>query len=308
MNLGQISQFCYDLTSSYLQIKNETQVITETQDAIRLTRQYLLNDTFSRWSPLNSEISFSYNGGKDCQVLLLLYLSCLWEFFLLHVNSSQYEAEYHAFPLKKLPTVFIDQEETFSTLEQFVKDTSKRYCLSLYEPIRDEDKSANMADAFREFLKVHPETKSIVIGIRHTDPFAENLKPIQRTDPEWPDFVRLQPLLHWKLTHIWSFLLYSGEPICGLYNVGFTSIGSIRDTLPNPHLKINDGKPLNLNFRWEIEHSYGKFGKCADHSVKTSDLSKSDTELLAKLGERYLPGWYLVDDSLERAGRIKNKS
>lgn len=306
MDLGQIAQYCFNLTTSYLQIEHRTEVISETQSAIKLTREYLLDDVFPVWSPLNSEISFSYNGGKDCQVLLLIYLSCVWEFFLLTLKDSQYERQYHLFPLKKLPTVFIDQEKTFSTLQDFVTTTSERYCLSLYESIRDDEKSVSMADAFEEYLKIHPETKAIVIGIRHTDPFAENLKTIQRTDPNWPDFVRLQPFLHWKLASVWSFLLYANEPICGIYSMGFTSIGSINNTLPNPYLKIqpNSNKP-RLVFQWEIDHAFGKKKSQNNSLVNISKINRADIQLLSGLQDEFLPGWYLTDDSLERAGRIK---
>ena len=258
MGLGEISELCYRITESYLQLPNRTDIITETKDAIRLTREYLLDDIFTRWSPINGQISFSYNGGKDCQVLLLLYLSCLWEFFYINGKTSQFDYEYQKFPMKLLPTVFIDQDATFITLEKFISETSQRYSLSLYESRREVSKNQNMADSFRDFLKIYPETEAIVIGIRHTDPYGESLKPIQKTDSNWPEFIRLQPLLHWKLASIWSFLLFSNEPICGLYGVGFTSIGSMESTVPNPYLSKKGNDVLPLQFEWEINNAFGK--------------------------------------------------
>lgn len=305
MDLGQVSEYCYNLTNSYLQISNQSQIISDTQDAIRLTKRYFLQDIFTRWSPLNSEISFSYNGGKDCQVLLLLYLGCIWEFFLSTLRDSQYDRQYHRYPLERLPTVFIDQEQTFATMEEFVASTSERYCLSLYESLRDEERKVSMAEAFEQFLKLHSETKAIVIGVRHTDPYAADLEAIQPTDANWPDFLRLQPLLHWKLSNIWSFLLYSNEPICGIYSMGFTSIGSIDNTLPNPHLRVDQEDKPDLLFQWEITHAFGKPGD-NDDKVNVSEVKPQDLELLKDSNEKYLPGWYLTDDSLERAGRIKS--
>ncbi|KOH52634.1 MTG1p putative GTPase peripheral to the mitochondrial inner membrane [Saccharomyces cerevisiae] len=156
------------------------------------------------------------------------------------------------------------------------------------------------------FLKIYPETEAIVIGIRHTDPFGEALKPIQRTDSNWPDFMRLQPLLHWDLTNIWSFLLYSNEPICGLYGKGFTSIGGINNSLPNPHLRKDSNNPA-LHFEWEIIHAFGKDAEGERSSaINTSPISVVDKERFSKYHDNYYPGWYLVDDTLERAGRIKN--
>ncbi|QLQ80306.1 hypothetical protein HG537_0D03070 [Torulaspora globosa] len=304
MDLGQVSEYCYNLTNSYLEIKNQTQVIADTQDAIRLTKRYFLQDIFPRWSPLSCEISFSYNGGKDCQVLLLLYLGCIWEFFLNSVQDSQYDRQYHQYPLRSLPTVFIDQEETFATMEDFVASTSERYCLSLYESVRDEGKKLSMPEAFDQYLKLHSDTKAIVIGIRYTDPYAADLKTIQPTDDDWPDFLRLQPLLHWKLSNIWSFLLFSNEPICGIYGMGFTSIGSIKNTLPNPHLNVDRKDKPSLLFQWEIAHAFGKTDD-QDPEVNVSQVNHKDLALLNNSNEKYLPGWYLTDDSLERAGRVK---
>ncbi|CCF58806.1 hypothetical protein KAFR_0F02090 [Kazachstania africana CBS 2517] len=309
MTLARISETCYKITKSYLNLTNRTSIITETQNAINLTRHILINDVFTRWSPLNGEISFSYNGGKDCQVLLLLYLSCLWEFFVVKANESQFDFKYHRFPMTQLPTVFINSEETWPTLENFMNYTQKRYHLSLYESMKDDDrynKSMSMSDAFQDFLYKNPVTKAIVIGIRHTDPFGEHLKSIQKTDSNWPDFIRLQPLLHWKLGNIWSFLLFSNEPICGLYNYGFTSIGNVHETKPNPFLKIeNSSNDIELPFSREISNSFNPEMRNDNNIVNFSEIDGTDKEWLLQYSGNYLPGWYLTDDSLERAGRFK---
>ncbi|CCD22826.1 FMN adenylyltransferase NDAI_0A06720 [Naumovozyma dairenensis CBS 421] len=313
MGLSEVSELCYKITESYLKLNHETSIIIETQNAIRLTRHYLLDDIFTRWSPINGEISFSYNGGKDCQVLLLLYLSCLWEFFIVNAKRSQFEAKYQKFPMEQLPTVFIDQDETFTTLENFILETSKRYNLSLYESKKEVGRNQSMADAFRDFLKIYPETKAIAIGVRSTDPYGELLKPIQKTDSNWPNFTRLQPLLHWKLANIWSFLLFSNEPICALYVHGFTSIGGIKNTIPNPYLAVQnkenkENKAPKLYFEWEIKNSFNNGESPTNKRIGTSVsyLDKADEKISIGLGQtKFFPGWYLIDDALERAGRLK---
>lgn len=300
MKLGNIAEHCYNITSSYLSLPAHTPIISSTQKAIELTRQQLLNDTFNKWSPLNGDISFSYNGGKDCQVLVLLYLSCLWEFFLKTIHNSQYGESNHKFPLFELPTVFIDQEEGFSTIKSFVETTSSRYAMSLYESSRNEEgKTFNMTESFQNYLNIHPETEAIVIGIRHTDPFGESLTHIQKTDSGWPDFTRIQPILHWNLENIWSFLLYSGEPVCGLYGFGYTSLGGLHNTQPNPNLAIDeDNENTQCSFEWELSHSFGgNRMKCL--------IDDDDRTLIDAMTKKYHPGWYLTDDALERAGRIK---
>lgn len=311
--LEKVAEKCFNITQSYLSIETNSlinsAIIKQTQEAINITRKNLLGTIFERWNPFNGEISFSYNGGKDCQVLLILYLGCLWEFFLQGAKDSQYESKYHKFPIERLPTVYIDQPDSFKTAQEFLEQTVHRYCLSLYES--DEDQKVQMSKAFETFLEMHPETKAILIGVRHSDPFGETLKVIQSTDPSWPQFIRLQPLLHWNLAEVWSFLLYSGEDICGLYGLGFTSLGSINATLRNPYLKITD-KETNINhdasrhsnkFLWEIENNCNGDGKTHASKVSRSDLNSIEKDS----SEQFYPGWYLTKDAWERAGRLAKR-
>ncbi|SCU80492.1 LADA_0B07800g1_1 [Lachancea dasiensis] len=299
MTLAEVAERCYHITSSYLASSSDSAIVGSTKEALNLTRRYFLQDVFTQWNPFSKKLSFSYNGGKDCQVLLILYLSCLWEFFAESVGSSQYPAQYHQFPLRFLPTVYINQTETFTTLENSIESTRKRYFLSVYESPQNQ---TSMPEAFKKFLDVHPQTEAIVIGIRHTDPFGSDLDCVQKTDKNWPTFMRIQPLLHWKLANVWSLLLYSNEEICGLYETGFTSIGSINSTVPNPFLKKSHSD-LQNPFQWEIENAFGK-RKEDINKVRVSKLSSADVQLFAGCSDdEYYPGWYLVDDSLERAGR-----
>ncbi|SCU91533.1 LAFA_0F04346g1_1 [Lachancea sp. 'fantastica'] len=304
MTLADISKHCHNITSSYLAVTNGSELVESTKDAIRLTRYHLLEEVFRRWDPFGNQLSFSYNGGKDCQVLLILYLSCLWEFFITKSRSSQYDSQYHHFPLRSLPTVYINQAETFNTLEQSIESARERYFLSIYESPQNQ---TSMPEAFENYLKVHSTAEAIVIGIRYTDPFGADLRCIQETDSGWPQFMRVQPLLHWTLANVWSILLYSNEEICGLYERGFTSIGGINSTVPNPALKINDDANIPAfknSFEWEIANAYGK--QMPSDKVKVSKLTDADEALLQGTGQLgFYPGWFLTDDSLERAGRIR---
>ncbi|CEP61229.1 FMN adenylyltransferase LALA0_S02e09648g [Lachancea lanzarotensis] len=305
MTLADISEHCHNITNSYLAVTNGSELVESTQEAIRLTRYHLLEEVFSRWDPFGNQLSFSYNGGKDCQVLLILYLSCLWEFFITKTRNSQYDSQYHQFPLQFLPTVYINQAETFNTLEQSIESARERYFLSIYESPRNQ---TSMPEAFENYLKVHSTAKAIVIGIRYTDPFGADLCCIQETDSGWPQFMRVQPLLHWTLANVWSILLYSNEEICGLYEKGFTSIGGINSTVPNPALKIRNDDATSCGkrnpFEWEISNAYGKETPC--NKVKVSKLTDADEVLLQSTGQLdFHPGWFLINDSLERAGRIR---
>lgn len=52
--------------------------------------------------------------------------------------------------------------------------------------------------------------------------------------------MRINPLLDWNCENIWEYLLKNHVPYCSLYNLGYTSIGNMNNTVPNPHLKISD--------------------------------------------------------------------
>ncbi|AAS52879.1 AER198Wp [Eremothecium gossypii ATCC 10895] len=309
-SLFEVAKRCSKITESYLLISSGSAIIQSTQNAIRVTQRCLLEDVFPKWNPLEGAISFSYNGGKDCQALLVIYLACLWEYFMRGVAESQYDAQYQRFWIHRLPAVYIDQAETYGSLENFVEATVERYALALYESPKE--RKVSMAEAFKDYLELYPKTKAIVIGIRHTDPYAEKLSPVQKTDAGWPEFIRVQPLLHWKLANIWSFLLYSGEEICGLYQVGFTSIGGINSTTRNPYLlatkaateegTVSNEERINNHFTWEISNAYGL--EQADDKPHCSALTDDDLRLIASHSQQdYLPGWFLINDRWERAGR-----
>ena len=305
MDLGEISQLCYNMTTSYLQWSNTSEIISETQDAINLTREYFLRDIFTKWDPLSNQISFSFNGGKDCQVLLLLYLSCLWEFFFTSVQNSQFDSQYQRFPLSNISGVLISQEAVFPSIQTFIDYGVDRYHLDMYESLPSDGKQTSMADAFQTYLDLYPNIQAIIIGVRNTDPYGDTLKLIQSTDSGWPLFDRVQPILHWKLAHIWSFILYSGEKICGLYANGYTSIGDINGTFPNPHLITNGTDPLPLFFNAEIENSFGMCSNNDTQNVNILPLDEEDRISISSFDNIYYPGWYLIEDSLEREGRVK---
>lgn len=60
------------------------------------------------------------------------------------------------------------------------------------------------------------------------------------TDPDWPQVVRVSPLLDWHYSYIWDYLLYFRVPYCSLYNDGYTSLGNMKNTLRNPSLLYYD--------------------------------------------------------------------
>lgn len=60
------------------------------------------------------------------------------------------------------------------------------------------------------------------------------------TDPNWPQILRVSPLLDWHYSDIWDYLLFYNVPYCKLYDMGFTSLGNTINTKRNPSLIYSD--------------------------------------------------------------------
>ncbi|CDK27944.1 unnamed protein product [Kuraishia capsulata CBS 1993] len=174
-----------------------------------------------------SEISVSYNGGKDCLVMLVILLAAIYDSF----KNGELDD-----PQTKLNAVYINTEEVFEEQNKFLYSSVDHYKLSFVQIKK------GMSEGFRDYLDMKPEVKAIVVGIRRIDPFGGDLSPLQKTDHGWPDFMRINPVLEWTYTEIWCFLKICKIPYCKLYDEGYTSIGGIDNTIKNPLLRVESSE------------------------------------------------------------------
>ncbi|SMY27913.1 unnamed protein product [Zymoseptoria tritici ST99CH_1A5] len=191
------------------------QVQRQTRESLAVVEEAL--QKFSQ-----DELSFSYNGGKDCLVLLVIYLAAL------HTHSKRTGT---TLP-QTLRSVYIVSPNPFPAVTHFVEHTSKKYHLSLtshHQPMRE---------AFAAYLADNPAIRAIFVGTRRTDPHGAQLTHFDPTDGGWPSFVRIHPVIDWHYTDIWGFIRELGVEYCELYDMGYTSLGGTDDTHPNPALKI----------------------------------------------------------------------
>lgn len=256
-----------------------------------------------------SSLSLSYNGGKDCLVLLILYLATLYTHFKSsskpapsnNNNNTITTTTASASQTTRFPTsiasVYAQSPDPFPAISNFVTTSSKRYHLDLYTvrtnprpghhhhhhrapaasstpPARNRpnpEKRITIRDAFAFYLSPgetdnnpdnpekpdpspppnkphHPEIKAIFVGTRRTDPHGAKLSHFDRTDHGWPDFMRIHPVIDWRLSDIWCFLRADelrepdGSPLayCEMYDEGYTSLGGVGDTVRNPRLRYLD--------------------------------------------------------------------
>lgn len=99
-------------------------------------------------------------------------------------------------------------------------------------------------------VKGDRELIAFVMGTRRNDPFAKELEHFSPSSPDWPPFMRVNPIIDWRYAEVWQFLRGFGIPYCVLYDHGYTSIGSVQTTAPNPELKTADG---TYRPAWELQ-------------------------------------------------------
>ncbi|KAF3632893.1 putative pentatricopeptide repeat-containing protein, mitochondrial-like [Capsicum annuum] len=206
------------------------------------------------------EVALSFNGGKDSTVLLhLLRAGCF-----LHQaegnNSGGKAADGgKAFPIR---TIYFESQSAFPEINSFTYEAASIYDIQM-DIIRLDFKSGLEA-----LLKANP-IRAIFLGVRIGDPTAVGQEQFSPSSPGWPPFMRVNPILDWSYRDVWAFLLVCKVQYCSLYDQGYTSIGSIHDTVPNALL-----------------------------CMKNSDSSE----------EKFKPAYLLADGRLERAGRVKKNS
>lgn len=193
-----------------------------------------------------SELSVSYNGGKDCLVLLILFLAGLHP-YNRHVQNdteaNQTSGEDTPTIVDKeiptIPAIYALPPDPFPAVEDFVVSSAAAYHLSITK-YTTAPPSTTLRSSFEDYLSKHPSIRAIFVGTRRTDPHGARLTHFDRTDHGWPDFMRVHPVIDWHYAEIWAFIRHLGLNYCSLYDMGYTSLGGTSDTHPNPRLRVGD--------------------------------------------------------------------
>lgn len=184
----------------------------------------IIEEAFKRYK--SDQICVSFNGGKDCCVVL----------YLFYAVASRLGIK---FPLNVL---FIHIQNEFDEMEFFVENVHKYYYRNSFQFIVFSDVSKTMKDCLSEMKISNPSINSILLGTRRSDgAYFKQMQAFAPTDGNWPEFMRINPILDWTFSEIWYFIRKLQLPYCSLYDHGYTSIDSTQNTVQNKGLLMSDG-------------------------------------------------------------------
>lgn len=225
----------------------------------------ILSDALRLYGP--EYLFSSYNGGKDAVVIM----------HLLRAVTAKYSEEKGKIYRPKL--IYFTSPEEFPQVNTFINDSEKKYCLDLKR--YDNGISKGLAEQINQ---LGDKTSAFVLGTRKGDPNCGNQQAFSPSSSWMPAFMRVNPILDWEYGHVWHFLRLFSLPYCNLYDEGYTSLGKVGDTKPNPALRRK--KAIS-----------SKLDKDNDFVITNSENEKQE----------YWPAYMLQDWTLERAGRLDKK-
>ena len=188
--------------------------------------QRVIEECFKKYS--DNEIAIAFNGGKDCMALL-------------HMTHALKQSQNKS----KIQALYIRESDPFPKVEEFIDKCVTMYNLDLVTI------QAPMKEALGSMLEQRPNIKAILMGTRQGDPGSKGQSHFSPTDGSWPRVMRVNPILHWDYHHVWIFLRGLTLPYPIYYDQGYTSLGGIHNTSPNPNLVQDDG--LKAKPAYELE-------------------------------------------------------
>ncbi|OQS00268.1 FAD synthetase [Thraustotheca clavata] len=183
------------------------------------------------------KICFSFNGGKDSTVVLHLLRLVIAKRVLNTIKQNgqlvQDFNELYYQMLQKMPVLYFHTTDQFPQVNDFI-----HACITKYH-LQCGVQACSFIEGIQNII-TQRGVQAFTMGVRKGDPFTEDLEHFAPSSKGWPAFFRINPILHWRYDHVWLFLRELNLEYCCLYDEGYTSLGSIHNTVRNPELRIKD--------------------------------------------------------------------
>lgn len=241
---------------------NDSYVAPGIRDALNC-----LDNAYRLYGPRS--VICSFNGGKDAVVVFRLMLAAHANHYRMMKEQGKYNERVSIIQPRAL---YFEHKDEFPEVISYLKSCVANHDLDMVAFAK--------GIKFNEGLEVlvhhnKPRESSVafpmafVLGTRVGDPNAGDQGYFSPSSHYMPPFMRVNPILEWTYGQVWHFLRVFSLPYCSLYDQGYTSLGTIKDTKRCPALAVPGSS-----------------------SSGQGDLPK------------YWPAYMLQDWSQERAGRI----
>lgn len=202
------------------------------------------------------DLCVSFNGGKDCCVVLYLVYKVALKLNLLGITNNNNNNS------AKLNVLIMELRPQFNELKLFVNDLLDKYYLKEnLNIILYNDHKKSMKQTLCDFKSAKSNVKYIFMGTRRSDSeYYKNMNELAPTDADWPQFIRVNPILDWNYSELWYFIIRLNIPYCSLYDLGYTSLGSPENTVQNKSLIIKEQSNQTIRYHpaYMLDNDYNE--------------------------------------------------
>lgn len=212
----------------------------------------------------------SYNGGKDACVIFHL-MRAVHAKFCCDALEKLSDDQKEQFMIPRPRVIYFQHSDEFPSVISLLEETVEKYDVEmlafeegtsfpnglsfLVENNHPPGKCGLYQSQTSADFPPHP--MAFILGTRSDDPNAGSQGIYAPSSHYMPPFLRVNPILNWTYGQVWHFLRLFNLEYCSLYDEGYTSLGTVKDTIPCPALEKEDGGfyPAYMLRDWSLERA-----------------------------------------------------